>query len=222
MSRVSVPTVTVVHYLDPLCPWSLGLEAPVARLKDAYRDRLRVEYRTAVAVPEIRGWMKQNGFDYDSVAKFHVQLAKRTGAGFEPDFLRKTGIKSSLPACLAFKAAQMQDEEAAAKYLRDLMDAFLVRAEHFDEDALIKSSHRVGLDEARVRRDMSSKSVEEAVKEDTKAMQNEGASFLDLIVMTPDGHSEKVSEAFDSESVMKVIDRLVPGLPKYPSATKVG
>jgi len=191
-------------------------------LKEAYRDRLRVEYRIAVAVPEIKGWMKQNGFDYDSVAKFHLQLAKQTGAGFEPDFLRKTGIKSSLPACLAFKAAQMQDEEAAAKYLRELMDAFLVRAEHFDEDALIKSARRVGLDEARVRRDMSSKRVEEAVKKDTKAMQDEGASFLDLIVVNPDGHSEKVSEAFDPESVMKVIDRLVPGLPKYTYANKAG
>jgi hypothetical protein len=53
MARVSLPSVVVVHYVDPVCPWGLGVERVVDELKGIYRDRLGVEYRVCVAVDDI-------------------------------------------------------------------------------------------------------------------------------------------------------------------------
>lgn len=223
MSRVSIPPVTVVHYVDPLCPWSLGLEEPLRNLKNRYRDRLRVEYRTGVAVPEVKKWLMEYGFDFDSVKKFNAQVARRTGTNFDSDFLRKTGLRSSRPACLAFKAAQLQNEETAAKYLRLMMDRFIVQALPFNEEALVGLARDAGLDDRRLSKDMHSKKIEEAVEGDSKAMGKDNTSFLDLIVVAPDGRSERVAEAFDDGPLEKTIDRLVPGLPKYsPDGRAVG
>lgn len=220
MSKVSIPPVTVVHYVDPLCPWSLGLEKPLKKLKDSYRDRLRVEYRTAVAVPEIKQWLNEYGFDYDSVEKFHGHVARQTGTDFEHDFLRRTGLKSSLPACLALKAAQSQNEQAAAEYLHSMMNSFLIKAQPFSEDALLGLARKVGLDARKLAMDMHSDEVGEAVRNDSKAMGRDQASFMDLIIVTSDGRKEKIAQAFDAASLEKAIDRIVPGLPKYPRLAK--
>ena len=96
-----------------------------------------------------------------------------------------------------------------------MMDAFLVKAQPFTEDALVRLARRAGLDEKRLAREMRSKGVKERVEADSKAMGRDGASFLDLVVVTSDGHVEKLPEAFDAGAVESTIDRLVPGLPKY-------
>lgn len=216
MSRVSVPAVTVVHYVDPLCPWSLGLEGTLESLEGSYRDRLRVEYRTGVAVRETKGWLKEHGFvDYDSAAAFNAEIARRTKTRFDEDFLRKTGLESSLPACLAFKAAQLQDEEKARRYLGKMMGAFLVGAEPFSEDALVRLAGESGLDARRLVNDVESKGVKDMVERDAKAMEKDQVTFLDLMVVSADGRTERVGEAFDAAAVEKAIDALIPGLPKY-------
>lgn len=201
MSRISVPSVTVVHYVDPICPWSLGLETPLNQVKNLYGDKLKVEYRAPVAVPDIRSLMRQNEFDHDIITKFHLQIARKIHTGFDPDYVRKICLKSSLPACLAFKAAQMQNEELSRTYLRRVMETFLVEPVPFSEEALFRVARDSGLDERRLPSDMHSKKTRDRLRKDMEAIQKDRVTLLDLVVVTAEGQSEEIKEAFRATSV---------------------
>src|SRR2546421_11867793 len=111
--------------------------------------------------------------------------------------LRKSGVRSTYPACLAFKAAERQDEHKAEKFFRRMMEAFQVQAASGTEEALLRLGRSVGLDRARLAKGLHTQEVEAALREDRRAMKRSRANFLTLVVSVG-GKREAKSEGFTS------------------------
>jgi len=214
-SSPSNPSITVVHYADPVCPWSWALEPVLRRLKEVYGTSLEIDYRMGGAIDTIDNWMKNHGLDYDGAIWVHKVLTAKTGVPFDPDFLRKTAIKSSYPACLTVKASQLQDLGKAERYLRRMLETFLVRAEPYSQELAFRIGGEVGLDVERLKRDASSKDVEKLFDEDRRRMEKDGASFLSVIIESKKGEKrETLTEIFTSPPFEGTIDRMAQGLKK--------
>src|SRR5207249_11868384 len=99
----------------------------------------------------------------------------------DPEYLRKSGVQSTYPACLAFKAAQRQDEHRAEKFFRRMMEAFQIQAASGTEETLLRLGRAVGLDRARLAKDLHSPEVEAAVEEDRRMMERSRAHFRRLL-----------------------------------------
>lgn len=206
-------SVRVVHFADPWCWWSWGLEPVLRRLKEVYGDRLRIEYRMGGTFEDVRAWMEEYGVDEASAVDWIRESVGMTRNPLDPEYLRKSQVRSTYPACRAFKAAGLQDRGKAERYLRRMMEAFQVRAEPGTEENLLKVAEEVGLDIDRLAKDLRSREVEAAFEEDRRAMADEGVNFLSLLIEA-DGKTAVKSAVFTSKPFEEIIDGLAPGLPK--------
>src|SRR3990170_3241461 len=98
-----------------------------------------------------------------------------TGMPVVPDYYLRSKVESSYPACRAFKAAELQSEELAAKFFRRMMEGFGLECRPATEETLLGLAADVGLDADRIRRDLHSDAVEKAFAADCEEMAGSGA-----------------------------------------------
>ncbi len=166
---------------------------------------------------DIADWRKDYGVDEHTAVDWTRESTELTKNPLDIDYMRKTGVRSSYPACLAFKAAQLQDGTLAVEYLRRMMIAFQVECQPSKEDTLLRLAGEVGLDPERLKRDARSEKVRLAFEDEQAEMEHAHASFLTLIVAAG-GTREAASQIFTSGPIEAIIDRLAPGLPKRAPA----
>ena len=214
MTESSEPAVEIVHFADPWCWWSWGLEPILQRLKEVYGDNVRVTYRMGGEFRDVTEWMKEYGVDEHGTIEWIRESIEMTKMPVRPDYYVRTGVKSSYPACLAFKAAEFQSGALAARYFRRLMEAFALECAPATEDELVRLASEVGLDGKRLRKDMHSEAAQKAFEEDQRAMQAARASFLSLALRNREGKSVVKGNTFTAKPFEDIVDRLAPGLPK--------
>ena len=202
-----------MHFADPWCWWSWGLEPVLQRLREVYGDRLTVEYRMGGMFEDVKAWMQTYGVDEASTVDWIRESIAMTKMPLDPEYIRRSGVTSTYPACLAFKAAQLQGVELAERYFRRMMEAFQVEARTATEAELLRLAKEAGLKPERLERNMRSKEVRDAFEEDMRAMEKSGVNFLSL-VLEAGGTAETKSEVFTATPFEEAIDRMAPGLPK--------
>src|SRR3990170_7126447 len=149
--------VKVVHFADPWCWWSWGLEPVLQRLKEVYGDRIEIEYRMGGTFQHLDEWMKEYGVDETSTVEWIRDSLEMHHMPLDPSYILRT--KSTYPACLAFKAAELQNPAKAERYLRRMMEAFMVEGAAGTMETLARLAAEVGLDGGRLTRDMESQEV---------------------------------------------------------------
>ena len=205
------PVVTVVHFADPWCWWSWGLEPVLQRLKEVYGHRLEIEYRMGGTFERLDQWMKEYAVDERSAVDWIRESIGMHHMPLDPGYILRT--ESTYPACLAVTAAGLQDRGKAERYLRRLMEGFMVEGRTSTPAEFAQRAQQVGLDGGKVTRDMGSKKVTDAFAADRRAMKDRGMNFLSLAIEA-DGRTETKSEVFSARPFEEIIDRLAPGLPK--------
>src|SRR2546421_1022229 len=210
----SDPPIEIVHFADPWCWWSWGLEPVLQRLKEVYGDNVQVTYKMGGEFESLKGWMQEYGVDERSTVDWILESVALTHMPVQPDYYFRCHVKSSFPACLAFKAARVQSEEKATKYFRRMMEAFGLECLTATDDTLVKLGTEVGLDKDRLRKEMHSPAVGAAFERDRQEMLREHANFDALLVRNRAGHMEMKSATFSAKPFEEIIDKLAPGLPK--------
>ena len=82
---------------------------------------------------------------------------------FDPRVWHSDGVRSTYPACIAFRAAAEQGPDAATRYLRVLREGFMCHGRKLDgPEALVAEARRAGLDSQRFRIDLESNAILEA------------------------------------------------------------
>jgi len=212
------PPVEIVHFADPWCWWSWGLEPVLQRLREVYGDNVQVTYKMGGQYQSLREWMQEYGVDERTTVDWVRESIDLMKMPVRPDYYVRTGVTSSFPACRAFKAAQRQSEELAARYFRRMMEAFGLECRPATDEELVRLASEVGLDGGLLKRDMGSEEVERAFEENRLEMQKSGVNFLSLLIRSREGKEVVKSEMFTAKPFETIIDDLVPGLPKRSPA----
>jgi putative protein-disulfide isomerase len=93
--------------------------------------------------------------------------AAESGMPLDPRVWTRDGVRSTYPACIAFKAAAEQGPAAAERYLRVLREGFMCHGRKLDgPEALATEARRADLDAARFRIDLESNAILEAFGSD--------------------------------------------------------
>ncbi len=193
------------------------MEPVLRRLKEVYGANLEVEYRMGGTFRDYGEWRVEYGMDENSTVDWIRESIGMTRNPVDPHYLNTTGVRSTYPACVAVKAAQLQGHEKADRYFRRLMETFQVQARRWSEQTLLTIARQVGLDVKRLDQAMRSKEVELAFAQDVEAMHSEGVNFLSLLVV---GGGKRVvqSQVFTASGFEDIVDRIIPGLPKRSPA----
>ena len=200
--------VEVIHFADPWCWWSWGLEPVISRLKEVYGDQIRVSYRMGGVADDVGKWRKEYGVVEDEALRaWVVESSEMTGMPADQDYFLKSGAKTTWPACKAFKAAQLQGEDLAEKFLRRLTEAIMLESQDgSDEEVYLRVAREVGLDVDRLRADARSKKVRELFEHERGEMN---VSFLTLVyVNARTGRGIPVSNTFEASHHEEALEKV--------------
>ncbi len=204
--------VTLEHFSDPWCWWSWGFEPVLRRLKEVYGGQLEVRTRMGGVFDDRAGWLAKYGHDEATLPGWVAECKALTRMPVLDDYLGRAGVTSTFPACRAFLAAGLQSHEKADQFLRLLLEASCLGGQNVSKDAVIgEAALKVGLDPARLIREMRSGAVEGLFEADRAAMESAGASFLWSRISVPGRAAEVIEEVFDAAPYEAAIDRLSGG-----------
>ncbi len=213
--------VEIVHFADPWCWWSWGLESVLQRLKEVYGDQIKVTYRIAGFAQHIHEWRHDyDVVDDEALLAWVNNSVSLTKMPVDPEYILKTKVESTWPACLAVKAAELQGEELSDRFLRRLMETIQVEAKNgCKEEVYLPIAEEVGLNISQLKKDAKSKRVMELFEEDMKAMS---VNFLTLVLVSKRNDRKKaVGEVFTSDPYERTVDELSGGALRKKTPTDI-
>lgn len=176
--------IEVFEFTDPVCTWCWGSEPILRKLEIRYCDQLKVKFVMGGLVRDIREFYdsfndiggdpersnKQIVKHWLEASKIHSMPVRSEGYNlFSNDY------PSSYPQNIAYKAAQMESEEKANRFLRRMREATASEAKQTNrKEVLIGLASEVGLDIPKFIERLSNGSAEAAFEEDLKTTQRYG------------------------------------------------
>lgn len=175
--------VQIICFTDPYCTWCWGSEPILGKIKEVYGNQVGISYRMGGLVKDIATFTDPGNAIggknwYRQVADHWVEASSHHGMPVDEQvfFDIKDDFKSTYPASIAFKAAQMQGEELGNRYLRALrVAASSERKAVHRLDVQVELANEIGLELDRFQDDINSGTAESAFNEDLQECRAKGA-----------------------------------------------
>lgn len=192
------PLFELFVFTDPFCIWCWGSEPVLRKIKELYGDQVRIVFRMGGLVESVQHFQdtvnKINGRNFHSkMAQYWEAAAQRHKMPIDSSFFAeyKTDFVSSWPACLAVKAAQKQDEELAARYLRRLREAYLAECMPAHRRKVqVELAREVGLNSEQLTEDIDSGAAGHAFEADMQEYHTQGGEAFPFYVLRHMGGDE--------------------------------
>ncbi|WP_299392003.1 DsbA family protein [uncultured Gelidibacter sp.] len=112
-------SVKIIYYTDPICSSCWGIEPQLRKLKLEYGDAVEIDYRMGGLLPD---WSYNSGGigKPSDVAHHWDEVSVYYDMPIDGDLWLEDPLDSSYPPSIAFKAAQMQDQDKAILFLREI------------------------------------------------------------------------------------------------------
>lgn len=151
--------VRLICFTDPICSSCWGIEPQLRRLKLEYGADIEIEYRMGGLLPD---WSYNSGgiSKPSDVASHWDEASHHYQMPIDGDVWLEDPLSSSYPPSIAFKAAQLQDEEKARQFLRSLRELVFVKKQNITRWPVIAAAATAaGLDTARLKTDFEGRAV---------------------------------------------------------------
>ncbi len=185
--------VEVTYFTDPYCSWCWATEPALYRIRETYREQVRIRY-------VMGGLVRDMAEFYDSlndirttaeVAPHWRMVSERSGQPIDERLMEDITDPhfSTWPACTAVKAAQLQGEEVGEAYLRRMRRAALTERRIVSEPAVyLELADEVpGLDLARFQAHLEAGDAQRAFQADLSECRRYGVTGFPTLLFSPAG-----------------------------------
>lgn len=207
--------IRVIYYTDPICSSCWGIEPALRKLKLQYGKLLDIEYRMGGLLPD---WSYNSGgiSKPSDVAGHWDEVSKHYDMPIDGDVWLENPLSSSYPPSIAFKAAQVQDEAKAIRFMRVLREMVFLQKKNISEwEPIAEAAQAVGLDVAKLKKDYAGK-AKALFNEDLELAQKLGVrGFPTLFFLDTAGNKEKVYGSKPYGVYEEAITRLYPAAGKF-------
>jgi len=166
----------VIEFTDPVCTWCWGSEPVLRSLEASYGNRIKVGFIMGGLVKDITAFYDSHnkiGGDIQesnkSIAGHWLEASERHGMPVKADGFKLFTKEqtSTYPQNIAYKAAQMQDEALANRFLRRMREATATEALQTNlTEILVELASETGLDIASFLDDFTNGKAKAAFEED--------------------------------------------------------
>lgn len=166
----------IIEFTDPVCTWCWGSEPVLRTLETRYGSQLKISYVMGGLVKDITSFYDSyNDIGGDpersnkNIAKHWVDASNRHGMPVKVEGFKLFSPEqpSTYPQNIAYKAAQMQDETKANRFLRRIREASAAEAQQTNlTEVLVELASEVGLDISRFLDDFTNGKAKAAFEED--------------------------------------------------------
>ena len=192
MTTSSNKIIEIIEFTDPVCTWCWGSEPVLRKLETRFGEQVKISYIMGGLVQDITSFYDSYndiGGDPDrsnrNIAKHWVDASARHGMPVKSDGFKLFSREhpSTYPQNIAYKAAQMQDQALANKFLRRIREASAAEARQTNTtEVLLELASEVGVDIVRFLDDFTHGAAQRAFEQDLAATAKYGArgfpSFL--------------------------------------------
>lgn len=219
MSKNSA-VLSIIEYTDPYCTWCWASEPILRKISEVFNVQVSIDFVMGGLVQNITQFYDAanqiGGEDwYARVADHWLEASRKHGMPVDEQiwYKIKDEFISTYPACIAFKAAQIQDEKSAKTFLRKMREA--AAAER-------KSIHRVeiqaqlalesGLDSGKFLEDVVSDDAKQAFEQDLQQCRSMGVRGFPTFLIANEQGDQRLMRGFHQyNSMLAVMDNLSKG-----------
>lgn len=206
--------VKLIYFTDPICSSCWGIEPQLRKLKLEYGHKLEIEYRMGGLLPD---WSYNGGgiSKPSDVALHWDEVSLYYDMPIDGDVWLEDPLSSSYPPSIAFKAAQMQDNEKALCFLREIREMVFLQKKNIAKWENIEiAAQKAGLNTEQLKADFDG-TAGIRFEEDLKLARSMGVrGFPTMFFSDHSGNNEIVygsrPYAFYETAVLKL----------HPTATK--
>lgn len=212
--------LTLTAYTDPLCVWSWAAQGPWRRLRYEFGDQLAWRNVMAGMIPS---W-KQFDDPLNAVSRpaqlgpLWMQARHMIGMPVEERIWVEDAPGSSYPACIAVKAAEMQEPPAGEAYLRRVREAVMLERRNIARrEVLLRLADELAeqgqLDLERFQRDLDAPTTQDAFRADlTDVRYRDLGRFPALIMRRAEGAALLLVGYRPYEALCAALAHLAPNL----------
>lgn len=149
LERTDKP-VKVTYFTDPICSSCWGIEPQLRKLKLEYGDCLSIHYHMGGLLPN---WSYNSGgiSKPSDVAEHWDEVSIHYDMPIDGDIWLEDPLDSSYPPSIAFKAAQLQDNQKAILFLRTLREMVFLQKKNIAKwEFIVAAAQKAGLDEVQL------------------------------------------------------------------------
>ncbi|KHJ37476.1 protein-disulfide isomerase [Pedobacter glucosidilyticus] len=204
----------VLYFTDPICSSCWAIEPQLRKLKLQYGDILDIEYRMGGLLPD---WGYNSGgiSKPADVAGHWDEVSIYYDMPIDGDVWLEDPLSSSYPPSIAFKAAQIQDEEKAILFLRELREMVFMQKKNIAKwEHLELAGQKVGLNIIKLKTDFEGQAKTLFEEDLSVAKQNGVRGFPTIFFINKEGQKELVY----GSKPFSVFENTI--LKLYPEATK--
>jgi predicted DsbA family dithiol-disulfide isomerase len=185
-------SVKIIYFTDPICSSCWGIEPQLRKLKLEYGQNIAIEYRMGGLLPD---WNYNSGgiSKPSDVAHHWDEVSLYYDMPIDGDVWLEDPLPSSFPPSIAFKAAQMQGNEKAILFLREIREMVFLKKKNIAKwEHLEAAAIKVELDGERFKIDYDNK-AKTLFEEDLKLAREHGVrGFPTLLFIDKSGKKEVV------------------------------
>src|SRR5690554_7316186 len=201
-------TIKLICYTDPICSSCWGIEPQLRKLKLEYGAHLHIEFRMGGLLPD---WSYNGGgiSKPSDVASHWDEVSVHYDMPIDGDLWLEDPLDSSYPPSIAYKAAQMQDEEKAFLFMREMRELVFLKKKNIAKwEHMATAAKTVGLDVEQLKIDFEGK-AKDLFQEDLKVARDYGVrGFPTVYVIDDVGNKDIVygarPYAFYEMAILKV------------------
>lgn len=184
--------VKLVYFTDPICSSCWGIEPQLRKLKLEYGEHIEIEYRMGGLLPD---WSYNSGgiSSPSDVASHWDEASRHYDMPIDGDVWLEDPLHSSYPSSIAFKAAQLQSEEMAYLFMRELRELLFLHKKNITKWEHIETAAKaVGLDIKQLQSDYEGKAKNLFQKDLAVAREYGVRGFPTIFVINEEGNRDVV------------------------------
>lgn len=203
--------VRLLYFTDPICSTCWGIEPQLRKLKLEYGDYFDIEYRMGGL---LKGWDSYGGSDVSNpadVAQHWDEVSQYFDMPIDGDVWLEDPLQSSYPPSIAFKAAQVQDEQKAVRFLRKLREMVFVEKRNITRwEHLSQAAAETGLDLEKFKEDYENR-AKDLFNEDLEVARQWGVrGFPTIYFIDEEDNRFRVYGSKPYEQYEQALLKLVP------------
>lgn len=138
--------VRIIYFTDPICSSCWGIEPMLRRLKLEYSEVVDIEYHMGGLLPSWEVYNSGGISKPSDVAHHWDEVSVHYEMPIDGDVWLEDPLPSSYPPSVAFKAAQLQDQQKAVQFLRRIREMVFLEKKNITRwENLEKAAAQAGL-----------------------------------------------------------------------------
>lgn len=174
--------VEVLYFTDPVCSTCWTFQSGLRLFRDRCAESMDFKHVMGGLLPSWNGFNRGGIEKPEDVYHHWKHVSEQTGVQIDPTIWLTDPLHSSFPPSIAFKAAALQDEGKAKKYLQRLQElVFLERTNIGRVEELHRLAISLGLDGEQFLDDMKGRGIGGFLK-DLSLVRKYGVNILPTLI----------------------------------------